>query len=358
MELWDVYDINRNKTGKVIDRHGDEKLKDGEYHLVTEGIIINDNGEILVTRRAASKHKYALMWECTGGSCVKGEDTLQGILRELSEEIGLKFKAEDANFLKTIRDDESRDFKDIWIFRKNIEPKDLEFRDGEVIDAKLVTIDEFETMCNNKEIVPTIDFTREDYEMCQSKVKSEDDKIKKNEKYQMELVDEGKTLIRKVRYEDIEQIVDINIKDWKKAYKGIIDDVILDNLDRNNKIEKWRKSYKIGNVIVAEKNGKVLGYCRYDDNAAYENTDIDSEIIALYVDYDNLGSGIGRKLVEYVMNDLRSKNKTKMIIWCLEKNENGRKFYEKMGGKLLQEEKYFEKDGKKYKEVGYIYDIK
>ena len=91
---------------------------------------------------------------------------------------------------------------------------------------------------------------------------------------------------------------------------------------------------------------------------SYKDTDIDSEIIALYVDYDNLGSGIGRKLVEYVMNDLRSKNKTKMIIWCLEKNENGRKFYEKMGGKLSQEESYFEKDGKKYKEVGYIYDIK
>ena len=339
MELWDVYDINRNKTGRVIDRHSDERLKDGEYHLVTEAVIINDKGEILVTRRAGTKGKYPLMWECTGGSCVKGEDTLQGILRELKEELGLNLKENEATFFKSLRDDKAKDFKDIWVFRKNIQPKDIKFTDGEVIDAKFVSIDEFEKMRNNKEIVPTIDFTREDYEMCQSKVKSE-------------------VLIRKVKYEDIEQIVDINIKDWKKVYKGIIDDVILDNLDRNEKIEKWRKSYNIGNVIVAEKNGKVLGYCRYDDNAVYENTDIDSEIIALYVDYDNLGSGIGRKLVEYVMNDLRSKNKTKMILWCLEKNENGRKKKKKMGGKLVQEEKYFEKDGKKYKEVGYIYNIK
>ena len=29
-----------------------------------------------------------------------------------------------------------------------------------------------------------------------------------------------------------------------------------------------------------------------------------------------------------------------------------------MGGKLIQGEKYFDKDGKKYKEVGYVYDIK
>ena len=47
-------------------------------------------------------------------------------------------------------------------------------------------------------------------------------------------------IIRKVKYEDIEQIVDINIKDWKKVYKGIIDDEILDNLNREEKIKKLK----------------------------------------------------------------------------------------------------------------------
>ena len=166
-----------------------------------------------------------------------------------------------------------------------------------------------------------------------------------------------KIVIRKVKYEDIEQIVDINIKDWKKVYKGIIDDDILNNLNREEKIKKWREHYNIGNVIVAEENGVILGYCRYEDNANDEDLKIDSEIIALYVDCDTLGMGIGRKLVEYVMKDLKNKNKTKMIIWCLEKNQNARKFYEKMGGKLIYAERYFEKEGRKYKEVGYVYDI-
>ena len=48
MELWDVYDINKRFTGKVIDRHSDERLKEGEYHLVVEAIIINSKGEILL----------------------------------------------------------------------------------------------------------------------------------------------------------------------------------------------------------------------------------------------------------------------------------------------------------------------
>ena len=173
-----------------------------------------------------------------------------------------------------------------------------------------------------------------------------------------ENLNNNKVIIRKVKYGDIEQIVDINIKDWKKVYKGIIDDEILDNLNREEKIKKWREHYNIGNVIVAEENGTILGYCRYDDNAIYENTDIDSEIIAIYVDCDKLGNGIGRALIEYVKKDLKNKNKTKMVIWCLEKNQNARKFYEKMGGNLLSDEKYFEKEGRKYKEVGYVYDIK
>ena len=149
-------------------------------------------------------------------------------------------------------------------------------------------------------------------------------------------------LIRKVKYEDIEQIVDIDIKDWKIMYRGIIDDNILKNLDRNKKIEKYKKRYETEKIIVAENHETVLGFCWYDDNIENEKNGADSEIVAIYVDCDNLGNGIGKR---------------KMILWCLEKNENARKFYEKMGGKLVNDEKYFEIEGQKYKEVGYIYNI-
>ena len=77
-------------------------------------------------------------------------------------------------------------------------------------------------------------------------------------------------LIRKVKYEDIEQIVDIDIKDWKIMYRGIIDDNILKNLDRNKKIEKYKKRYETEKIIVAENNGTVLGFCWYDDNIENE----------------------------------------------------------------------------------------
>ena len=166
MELWDVYDINRKFTGKVIDRHSNERLKKGEYHLVVEAIIINLKGEILLNKRSKSKNKYPNMWECTGGSCIKGENSLQAILREIREELGIIFNEADAIFYKTLRDDNAKDFKDIWLFRKNLMIKDLNYTDGEVVNSKWVNLDEFEKMINNKEIIPTIDFTKEDYKKC------------------------------------------------------------------------------------------------------------------------------------------------------------------------------------------------
>ena len=158
MELWDVYNINREKTGKVIDRNSSEILQDGEYHIVAEAIIINSKQEILLSKRAESKTKYPLMWECNGGSVKSGEDTLQGILRELKEELGIVLSKDEAIFYKTIRDDKAKDFKDIWIFRKDIDLKELSFTDNEVIEAKWASLKEFERMHKNNDIVPTIDF--------------------------------------------------------------------------------------------------------------------------------------------------------------------------------------------------------
>ena len=49
MELWDVYDINRNKTGKTAVRG--EGLPEGGYHLVVHVCIIGSDGRMLIQQR-------------------------------------------------------------------------------------------------------------------------------------------------------------------------------------------------------------------------------------------------------------------------------------------------------------------
>lgn len=162
-EKWDIYDKNRNKTGRTATRDVDY-LQEGEYHIIVNAVIMNSKNEILLSKRALHK-THPLKWEISGGSILAGETSLNGMLRELKEELGLSFSSEDAIFLKELRrDNPPPDFKDIWLFKKDIKIEDVTFPDGEAIDAKFVTIDEFVQMYENKEIVPSVDFNKEDYE--------------------------------------------------------------------------------------------------------------------------------------------------------------------------------------------------
>ena len=110
-------------------------------------------------------YKRQGLWECNGGSILAGETSKEGILRELKEELGVIFKPEEAIFLKEVkRERVPQNFKDLWLFKKDINIEDLTFLDGEATAAKWVSIDEFIKMFNNNEIVPTVDFGREEYE--------------------------------------------------------------------------------------------------------------------------------------------------------------------------------------------------
>ena len=55
-ELWYVYDRFKRKTGKIIKRDSEERLQDGEYHLVVTGILNNSENKILISRRSPRKN--------------------------------------------------------------------------------------------------------------------------------------------------------------------------------------------------------------------------------------------------------------------------------------------------------------
>ena len=86
-KIWDLYDENRELLGK--DHVRGEQLPIGGYHLVVHVWIRNSKGEYLIAQRSANRPTFPLMWECVDGSVVKGEDSLQGVLREVKEEVGI-----------------------------------------------------------------------------------------------------------------------------------------------------------------------------------------------------------------------------------------------------------------------------
>lgn len=113
-ELWDIYDGDRNKTGR-IHRRGN-MLSAGDYHLTVHIWIKNSRGEFLITKRAPNKG-FPNMWECTGGSALSGDDSLTAALREVKEETGLTLSAGNGKIIHSYRGHDY--FCDVWLFSED-----------------------------------------------------------------------------------------------------------------------------------------------------------------------------------------------------------------------------------------------
>ena len=104
---------------------------------------------------------------------------------------------------------------------------------------------------------------------------------------------------------------------------------------------------------------KIVGICRYRFGDFYKNQydSVDCELCALYVKPELKRNGIGKCLVNYVMNDFRQNGCFKMILWCFKDNFPSRAFYESLDG-FYCGEKIIVKGNKEYKEVAYVFELK
>lgn len=163
--------------------------------------------------------------------------------------------------------------------------------------------------------------------------------------------DQKQMIIRKATGDDARQIAEIIVEDWKKAYRGIIDDDFLDSMDVEERYQRELQRYQI--YMVAADDKEILGLTwneMADDEAS------DCEIIALYVRYGKRKNGIGQALFKNSTDLFRASGKKKMIIWCLKENNEARRFYEKMGGEVYKTgtHKWGNRD---YDMISYLYDL-
>ena len=148
-EIWDVYDKDRNLTGRTH-RRGDSLL-DGDYHLVVHVWIQNSNGEFLITKRTPNKG-FPNMWEATGGSAVAGDNSLDAAVREVKEETGFDVLPENGKIIFTIQREDN--FCDVWLFHQDFNIENIVFQPNETCGAKWSGKEEIRQMINNGDFVP------------------------------------------------------------------------------------------------------------------------------------------------------------------------------------------------------------
>lgn len=143
-EVWELVDIDENKTGIMIERGTNTIIPQGMYHTAVDIWTKSKDGKILLTQRHPNK-EWGLKWECSGGSIIKGERSIDGARRELQEETGIKISEEKMIFLgKTIME-EYQCIMYTYLVRLTDDVK-LNLQSEEVVDAKWVGISELENM--------------------------------------------------------------------------------------------------------------------------------------------------------------------------------------------------------------------
>ena len=76
MELFDLYDDERNFTGETIERG--KPLPENRYHLVIHICIFGSDGKMLIQQRQPFKKGFPDKWDISvGGSAVAGENSRQ-----------------------------------------------------------------------------------------------------------------------------------------------------------------------------------------------------------------------------------------------------------------------------------------
>ena len=145
MERRDLYDINRKPTGETIFKG--EKIPLNRYIIVVLSFIQNSKGEFLVQKRSKQKDgKFA----STGGHAKTGENSIEAIISEIHEELGLTVLPSVLNLIYSGREDTERVFFDIYYLKKDFDIESLTLQKEEVDFVEWDSIEKInELIANN-----------------------------------------------------------------------------------------------------------------------------------------------------------------------------------------------------------------
>ncbi len=147
-EIWELLDESGEKVGKVVPRN---EMPEGFYHLGTDVWFINSKNEILIQKRSPQKRKEPNVWAMTGGSVIKGENSLQTIEREVKEELGIDLDMKNIKLVKKYKI--GNVWLDTYIVRQDIELKDIIMQEEEVCEVKWATFEEIEKLFDSQQFM-------------------------------------------------------------------------------------------------------------------------------------------------------------------------------------------------------------
>ena len=143
-----------------------------------------------------------------------------------------------------------------------------------------------------------------------------------------------KVQVRAARPEDARDIAQAHVLAWQSAYRGIIDDDFLADMQIDQRADAWSRrlsspSAGVEHLVVCV-DGRVVGFSGYGTprDAAEPET---GELQAINLHPDYWSQGLGSELFQESLSGLRKFGYGRAYLWVARGNDRAIHFYGKHG---------------------------
>jgi GNAT superfamily N-acetyltransferase len=149
--------------------------------------------------------------------------------------------------------------------------------------------------------------------------------------------------IRPATDADVLPMANVHIVSWRETYPGLLPDPMLARISIADEAIRWQRMLDRprawGGTIafVAEQDGELVGYgsCGEQRTPLLRDRGFTGEVGELYVLRRAQRQGAGSGLMKAMATALLDRGHRSMSLWVLEQNADARRFYERLGGKLV-----------------------
>ncbi len=166
--------------------------------------------------------------------------------------------------------------------------------------------------------------------------------------------------IRDANIDDARGIAAVHVASERAAYRGIFQDVALNDLEIDERELTWRAriASRTSKTIVAIHDGKICGWINFGATRDSSEADRTAEIRAMYVSPERWRMGVGTALWNFAKASLNL-SYSDVTLWVLESNDLARAFYAKVGFRCESDvEKLVTREGKTLRAVRYRQHLK
>jgi GNAT superfamily N-acetyltransferase len=146
-------------------------------------------------------------------------------------------------------------------------------------------------------------------------------------------------VLRQALNSDAKTIAALHSESWRSAYRGILSDAYLDVEIFDERRKYWQESLNAPKperrfVLLAEQNGEAVAFVSVflDEEPAYG-----ALLHNLHVRPILKGQGLGKLLMSEAAQWTLAQQVNQMYLWVFEANQDARRFYEALGGKVVEE---------------------